>query len=193
MARYCHTVDSDDVDLDAAIRDGKLVTASCGVRWVPVAAGKQASAYPDCPDCKSGRSETDPKANRPHYVYRCYDADDRLIYVGCTVAPVNRMTTHKVASWWFEQTVRIRYVVFPTRQYALRMERQAIANERPRWNVKGRWPNRALWEEGDYADYWFAATQAAATPITAHTQKHLSHVAAEAKRRYGIDLEEIAA
>lgn len=33
-----------------------------------------------------------------HYLYRCYDADDRLLYIGCTFDVVGRMLVHQ-SSW----------------------------------------------------------------------------------------------
>lgn len=31
----------------------------------------------------------------PHFVYRCYDADDRLLYVGCTMTAERRIAQHQ--------------------------------------------------------------------------------------------------
>lgn len=36
-------------------------------------------------------------AQRPHFVYRCYDAEDRLLYVGCTLNVERRIAQHQHA------------------------------------------------------------------------------------------------
>lgn len=82
-------------------------------------------------------------ARLPHYVYRCFDASGRLIYVGCTVNPVARLRAHRRHAWWGSQIASTRLIVFPNRRYARAMEWTAIVHERPRWNVKSRWPTVA--------------------------------------------------
>lgn len=186
--RYSHIVDASDDALEQAIRNGTEIKAECGHRWVPIAQGKGADAYPPCPDCH-------PSTRRravPTFVYRCYDAAERLIYVGCSVSPRTRMENHRASSWWFPQVARVRYTIFPHRDYALRMERRAIAEENPRWNVMGRWPYRSLWTAEDYADYYTAASRTA-SPYTPKVQQHLANVAAECEHRYGVQIEEVAA
>jgi predicted GIY-YIG superfamily endonuclease len=79
--------------------------------------------------------------NDPHVVYRCYDATDRLLYVGCTRDIVARMQVH-AASWNNPASALLsmrmtRYEVeeFPTRAEAREAERRAIYNEEPLGNV----------------------------------------------------------
>lgn len=125
----------------------------------------------------------------PHFVYRCYDADGRLIYIGCTNNPAVRLAAHR-KTWWGYQIAAVRNLVFSDRTTALAAERKAIAEERPRWNVQGRWAGRSLWAVEDYADYFAAVT---AGEVTSATAAHLERVRIEAKRRYNIDLQERAA
>lgn len=35
-----------------------------------------------------------PLLTRPHYLYRCYDANGRLLYIGCTIDPFKRWREH---------------------------------------------------------------------------------------------------
>lgn len=127
----------------------------------------------------------------PHFVYRCYDADERLIYVGCTVDPTGRIATHRTASWWGHEIDSVRLIVFPNKRYALRKEREAIADEQPRWNLKGRWNHRRLWTVDDYVDYRTALVMSGNVSGYYNT-RHLARVFAEAKHRYGVELVPVA-
>ena len=75
---------------------------------------------------------------KPHVVYRCYDADDRLIYIGVTSRPVekrllgHRRTNPAVA----EQTVRWTTETYPDRETALDVEANAVYRERPPLNYR---------------------------------------------------------
>lgn len=71
-------------------------------------------------------------------VYRVFDAADRLLYVGCSVAVDARLNQHaQSADWWLYQD-RIERETFATRNEALAAESEAIATEHPRWNINGR-------------------------------------------------------
>jgi hypothetical protein len=76
--------------------------------------------------------------SKPHVVYRCYDVEDRLIYVGMTsLAWANRFRTHqhrnpRVA----EQTRRVTFEQHPDRPSAARAESIAIDTEAPLLNVR---------------------------------------------------------
>lgn len=72
------------------------------------------------------------------YVYRAYDARDRLLYVGCSVDVDARLRYHEQHASWWVFSVRIERQAFPTRDEALAAETVAIATEHPRWNVKDR-------------------------------------------------------
>lgn len=68
------------------------------------------------------------------YVYRYYDAQDRLLYVGSTRNLDNRARTHAKGSVWHADSVR-REVEGPYgRQRALGLEQLAIMREKPLWN-----------------------------------------------------------
>lgn len=84
----------------------------------------------------------------PHYVYRCYDATDALLYVGCTVDLVTRRVAHNTNSWWFPKVDHWRITVYPNKLHARRVETAAIADEQPLCNVRGQnfkaWPSSRL-------------------------------------------------
>lgn len=45
---------------------------------------------------------------RNHYVYRAYDSNDRLLYVGCTINIEKRMAEHRSTGRWAQNVTRIR-------------------------------------------------------------------------------------
>lgn len=193
-SRVCHKVDATEDRILAAIVNRVALYADCGASFVPICHDDAAGVFPPCPSChrEAARARTTyPRQSQPHYVYRCYDAEDRLIYVGCTVDPATRIANHRAAAWWGTQIVRVRHTVFPDREHALRMERTAIGEEQPRWNLRSRWHTRSIWSAEHYVDYYIAL-KSQATQST-RTLDHMARVVDEARRRYGIDVEETAA
>lgn len=133
-----------------------------------------------------------PEVWMPHYVYRCFDATGRLIYVGCTWNPTQRITQHRRGAWWGHQIVTTRVTVFPDPIYALERERQAIAEEQPRWNLKGRWQHRALWTADDYRDHYLTIVMSG-NATTSYNVARLERVRRESRQRYGIDVTDVVA
>lgn len=170
-------------DIDAARRFGLTLIAECGLVFVPKYTTYQVRSMnlPECEECNNGKPHR--LAIDPHIVYRYFDANDRLIYVGCTRSPKQRMDQHRMGSWWHSQSVRVRLLVFPNKEYARWKETQAIATENPRWNVRDR--DRGLWTADDYADFLYALRQNGAA------LKRQEKVIAEAERRFQVDLNEI--
>ena len=83
----------------------------------------------------------DAEDKRPHYVYRIYDADDRLLYIGCAWRVNERIRFHceisaqSPASWVIRrQMARYTSERFPTKAEARAAERHAIATEWPLLN-----------------------------------------------------------
>lgn len=112
-----------------------------------------------------------------HYVYRVYDADGHLIYVGCTQSLPDRMKVHQATSWWAPQAVKIRGTVFPSRREAMAAEAAAIRAENPRWNIKGRFTDHATWSEADFVDYVTALVNAPGS-----SPARVRHIHAAARR-----------
>lgn len=85
----------------------------------------------------------------PHVVYRCYDADDVLIYVGMTSMPLRRrMAAHEIKNPAVaSRTVRIETERFPDRASAARAESVAIDRERPLLNVRRGADYEVSWDE----------------------------------------------
>lgn len=83
-------------------------------------------------------------------VYRAYDADDSLVYVGITDDPDRRLNReHRKYSYWYERAAYFDVRVFPDRVQALLMEARAIERERP--SVPPLFDQRLLLD--DHADY----------------------------------------
>ena len=81
--------------------------------------------------------ETIPKtgtADQPTALYRFYDTDDNLLYVGITVELGWRWKQHARREWW-RQVTRATVEHHPSRDEAAAAERTAIQQEHPRWNV----------------------------------------------------------
>lgn len=67
-------------------------------------------------------------------LYRHFDADGVLLYVGISLAPFRRLRDHK-RSHWCESIVTIKVEWHPDRESALRAEMAAIMAEQPLHNI----------------------------------------------------------
>lgn len=68
-------------------------------------------------------------------VYRFYDEEKKLLYVGVTSNPGRRMENHAAEKPWWEEVRVVLVEHFPTRDAALQAEREAIWQEKPLHNV----------------------------------------------------------
>jgi hypothetical protein len=67
-------------------------------------------------------------------LYRHFDADGNLLYVGISLSVLHRLRRHRQKSAWFGRIVRITIERFATREIALAAEKAAIQVEHPRFN-----------------------------------------------------------
>jgi predicted GIY-YIG superfamily endonuclease/DNA-binding XRE family transcriptional regulator len=79
-------------------------------------------------------------ADREHWVYRCYDADGQLLYIGCTSNVAARFNGHRSADSPASRTLMQRMTrysaeVYPDRAAGLAAEREAIIAEKPLLNA----------------------------------------------------------
>lgn len=72
--------------------------------------------------------------NRETCLYRFYDREDRLLYVGITMNLPGRLSKHRRREWWAE-VAEEKYEYYPGREAAKSAERQAIAFENPIHNI----------------------------------------------------------
>jgi predicted GIY-YIG superfamily endonuclease len=70
------------------------------------------------------------------YLYRHFDKNNCLLYVGISLSSISRLAQHQDASHWFAEIVSVKIETFANRQDALEAERAAIIKENPRHNLK---------------------------------------------------------
>lgn len=76
--------------------------------------------------------------SRPNYVYKAFDREGRLLYVGVTADLEARLAAHRSRSLWAAYMSRHTLVgPFENRADALEAERRIIREERPLYNVQG--------------------------------------------------------
>ena len=68
-------------------------------------------------------------------LYRFYDAEGALLYVGITKFFEPRLKQHYKNAEWFFETASVKLEHYKTRQEVERAETQAIESENPRYNI----------------------------------------------------------
>lgn len=122
-----------------------------------------------------------------HYVYRVFDADSRLIYVGCTKDLFRRLHAHQLSSWWAYQGVSVQAQVYSDKAVALDVERDAIRTLKPRWNLHGR-GSRETWSADEYVDYVTATLNIESNCVTFGRIAKLQNLARHYRFRFGEEL-----
>ena len=77
----------------------------------------------------------DVQRSEPTMVYRMFDKDQTLLYVGITNNWKNRLHQHRQDKWWLGDVHEVTFERFTTRDDALRAEKDAIECEGPAYNV----------------------------------------------------------
>ncbi len=75
------------------------------------------------------------KINSGRALYRHFNKEGKLLYVGIALNILCRLANHRGASSWYPEIARIEIEHFADRQSALKAEREAIAKEKPLHNV----------------------------------------------------------
>jgi predicted GIY-YIG superfamily endonuclease len=68
-------------------------------------------------------------------LYRHYDVDGNLLYVGVSLNAVARFVQHRATKNWVDEVTMITIEAYPTREAAFKAERLAIQTERPKHNA----------------------------------------------------------
>lgn len=71
-----------------------------------------------------------------HFMYRHFDADGRVLYIGTARQPDTRTSRHRVASPWWSRVSRIEWERHASHQEARRAEIAAIEREQPIYNQR---------------------------------------------------------
>lgn len=80
-------------------------------------------------------------------VYRCFNKEGDLLYIGCSSNFVARLADHKRISVWFEVLARVDVSERMPREQALVAEKMAIIQEGPRFNsVRGNDLTKTPWD-----------------------------------------------
>lgn len=90
----------------------------------------------------------------PTTLYRLYDADDVLLYVGVTYNPKARFTQHRDTKSWWPQVARTEFQWFPSRSEAEAAERELIEAEAPPHNVLHHPVRGAQLRAANSEQYW---------------------------------------
>jgi len=69
-------------------------------------------------------------------LYRHFDKDGVLLYVGVSLSVVQRLAQHRDHAHWFERITRVEMQASASRDEALAAERAAIQLERPLFNIQ---------------------------------------------------------
>lgn len=77
-----------------------------------------------------------PSASQPAALYRFYDADKTLLYIGITNSIGRRFDQHSADKPWYAKTSYTTIEHYPSRAIALEAEKAAIKAERPVHNVQ---------------------------------------------------------
>lgn len=72
---------------------------------------------------------------RPHWLYRLYDADGFLLYIGCTSDIKKRIPQHRQGSFG-ARVATFEAEAYPDRESAFEAEALAIRRERPPLNIR---------------------------------------------------------
>lgn len=85
---------------------------------------------------RAGRTEESTKtAEPPHTLYRFWNSEGALLYIGLTDHPLRRWSQHSKSKSWWHQVAGITIEHFDTRNQLNKAERAAIKAERPLHNI----------------------------------------------------------
>jgi len=74
------------------------------------------------------------------HLYRHFDAEDKLLYVGVSKSAIVRLGQHEEHAHWYERITKVTIERHPSRAAALEAERIAIHIENPLCNIQRRPP-----------------------------------------------------
>lgn len=76
-------------------------------------------------------------------LYRHFDSEGALLYVGISLSPTYRLSQHRLTASWFDDIATVTIEDYPSRSAALEAEARAIHAEHPIYNRMRPTPKRA--------------------------------------------------
>jgi excinuclease UvrABC nuclease subunit len=70
------------------------------------------------------------------YLYRLWDDNDQLLYVGISKSAMARLTQHQRNKEWSQEIAKVTIESVGSRDEAQRLEKIAIQNEQPKYNIQ---------------------------------------------------------
>jgi len=118
-------------------------------------------------------------------VYRLFDENGALLYVGMSSDAEARIRAHRSTSvfgWRIRSTT---VSDFPTRAAAAAAEREAIRDEAPLFNVVGRFGDRSAWTLEHYRAFLQVASPRRSSNVV---RRRIELIEAEARTRFGAEV-----
>lgn len=75
--------------------------------------------------------------DQPHFVYLLEGRRKKVLYVGCTVQPTQRLAHHRRNQPWADEIRSITWIWCATKRRALDLEKDLIWGHRPPYNDRG--------------------------------------------------------
>ena len=110
-------------------------------------------------------------------VYRHFDSEGVLLYVGASACPACRMAGHTSASCWAQSIARIDVEWFNTREEALQFERKEIMRLKPKHNAewKPRVPTKWVANQGHvFIEKWMDYAGVSVAEFASRVGVHIS-------------------
>jgi hypothetical protein len=123
-----------------------------------------------------------------HNLYRCFDEDGNLLYVGISWSAPLRFQQHSRHSFWWQEVTRITLERFPSRTAAEAAEQVAIRTEAPRYNSlhavekplpRGIDPAHAAWQVVSARLNEFGTWNVDLLPPTGHPEISINGIGSE--------------
>lgn len=80
------------------------------------------------------QTSSHPHMNVKTALYRHFNVDGELLYIGISLSAVGRLKQHMADKGWAGDIASVHIEHYPTRKAALDAEREAIISEKPLWN-----------------------------------------------------------
>lgn len=111
-------------------------------------------------------------------LYRFYDKDNNLLYVGITGLMPRRINQHAAKSEWHKYAIRAELEHFASRQEAAVAETNAIKNELPKYNIQ----HSSQYSVSESQHFWFIVEGILDDPIHQSIHKEIVRLTATAPK-----------